>query len=186
MHLRTLSIESLITYLRRNKATGLAMLKNSIFAILLISFGLLPSHAFGEIRKAKKEVETNKNKQKFVLPCAAGTEQYGEFGTKMVCRQPLTKGKYRPEGQYVAWHANGKTKLEGEYARGNKHGVWTTYHRNGKKKWVETYYSGKRQTKTKFDRYGRPKDPPVDPQQQADASTDKAKKKTVSWRFMRK
>lgn len=163
------------------------MIKNSLLVILLISFGLLPRSANAEIKKAEKKLEANQSKQKFVLPCAAGTEQYGEFGSKMVCRQPLTKGKYRPEGQYVAWHANGKTKLEGEYARGDKHGIWTTYHRNGKVKYVETYYSGKRQTKTKFDRFGRPKEPPKE--QTESAENDKAKNvkdKRVSWRFMRK
>ena len=166
------------------------MIKHNKYVILLIAVGLLPSNCVAEIRKAKKP-ETPKSQQKFVLPCAAGTEQYGEFGTKMVCRQPVGKGKYRPEGQFVAWHANGEKKIDGEFARGEKHGIWTTYLRNGRKKTVETFYSGKRQSLTKFDKYGRPKLPPkeelADGEQSISTDTKKSSKdKKISWRFMRK
>lgn len=157
---------------------------------LAISFGHLGSEAQA-MPKKKKEEENAKPPKKFVQNCAPGTEQYGEgypYSSKVVCRQPLTRGKFRAEGAMTAWHANGKKKFEGEYSRGTKHGIWTTYNRNGKVRWVDTYYAGKRQTRTKFDRYGRPIVPAAAPNAQEannQQNNQQVKKKKISWRFMR-
>lgn len=156
-----------------------------LFSIpLLINFSTLDADA--EIKR-KKKPEAQKADKKFVLPCAAGTEQFGEGppkGAKVVCRQPMIGGRFRAEGSMVAWHANGNKKIEGEFVRGDRHGIWTTYQRNGRIKKVETYYAGQRQTVTKFDRYGRPKAPPKEAVSQ-ESTTEAKKKSRLSWRFMR-
>ncbi len=134
----------------------------SIFRFLLALAFCLGTHvsvqsAEAEInRKAPPEVK--KRVRKYIHPCPAGTEQFGEGppkGGKVFCRQPIIGG-YQKMGNETSWFANGEKRYEGEYTRDKKHGVWKTYHRNGRLKAVEEYYDGKRTKKTRFDRKGQP------------------------------
>ena len=114
-----------------------------------------PPAAQAEINRAKPK-EVKKRKRKYVHPCPAGTEQFGEAppeGGKVWCRQPIRAG-YRKHGKFIQWYTNGAKRYEGEYIRNRKHGKWTTYHRNGEKKAEEEYYNGKRVKKIKFNRNG--------------------------------
>lgn len=113
--------------------------------------------AQAEINRAPKPKE-KKRVRKYIHPCPAGTEQFGEGppkGGKVYCRQPVIGG-YLKQGNETSWFPNGEKRYEGDYIRDKKHGVWKTYHRNGRLKAVEEYYDGKRTKKTRFDGKGRP------------------------------
>jgi hypothetical protein len=127
-------------------------------ALVLSATGVCePRLVQAEINRAEPPKETKRVK-KYIHPCPAGTEQFGEGppkGGKVFCRQPIIGG-YRKQGNESSWFPNGEKRYEGEYVRDQKHGVWKTYHRNGNVKAVEEYYGGKRTKKTTFDRTGKP------------------------------
>ena len=127
-------------------------------AILLVACLVLVQPAYAEKNRKAKVEESTKAKRKYVHPCAPGTEQVGSGppdGLTAYCRQPVVGG-YRKQGIETDWYSNGQKRFEGEYVRDKKHGVWTTFHRNGEKKAVETFYNGKRTNKAKYDRKGQP------------------------------
>ena len=105
-----------------------------------------------EIKKEKREM-----KRKLKPACPPGTEQVGDLppdGTGLWCEYPTSRGRLT-HGNYYKWQSNGNLNAEGEYYLGKKHGTWTTYHRDGRKKSVETWYDGKRQQQTRFDPNGQ-------------------------------
>ena len=55
-------------------------------------------------------------------------------GAQQWCERPGADGGRVKDGLYVAWHPNGRTKIDGAYRDGTKEGRWTFWHLNGRKR----------------------------------------------------
>lgn len=110
----------------------------------------------------------------FRQKCPAGTQAYGKpppEGKQIWCRQPVPGGYIR-QGRYVAYHRNGKKKVQGNFEQNKPHGAWISYDRFGQKVKETDYYDGKIVNKIRFDKKGKPVE--GDPK---DQRKDKSKKK---------
>lgn len=84
------------------------------------------------------EIDATKTEAGKTLWCKSpdgARRRYTEFhaATPEAKRQTCAFVDGRPEGQYLAWHKNGRTWVEGTYRDGVKNGKWLQWDENGAK-----------------------------------------------------
>ena len=154
----------------------------ALSAFVVVHLGAFSASATdGDRPKRVKPVLTD-NGRPYVHACASGTEPVGVVGKQMWCRQPIVGG-FRRQGGFIEWYANGKPRSAGDFQRDRKHGIWTRYYPNGKKREEIEYYNGKEIRKTKYDRRGKKLDNTAAQEKQAKEKEMRQKlREAHSWR----
>ena len=150
----------------------------SFFIAMPLALGTCVQEAYADIKRAPKP-EIDK-KKRYKHACPPGTEPHGAgppHGDRIYCRQPVPGGSYRAHGAAVKWYGNGKKRHEGEFVRGKRHGVWTAYQRDGRKKSIQIFYNGKQREHVKFDADGNA----VQKGEKSKSASANGKKKAFYW-----
>ena len=117
----------------------------------------------------------------FRQKCPPGTQAYGKpppEGKQIWCRAPVPGGYIR-QGRYVAYHRNGKKRVQGNFEQNKPHGAWLVYDRFGNKVKETDYYDGKVVKKVRFDKHGKPID--GDPKELRAEKTHKKQEDLTDW-----
>ena len=105
-----------------------------------------------ELKRYKRELI-----KKHKPTCPSGTEQMGDLppdARAMWCEYPTQRGRLS-HGNYYKWRKDGGLEGDGEFYMGKKHGTWTEYYPNGKKKTETTWNNGARVKEERFDKKGK-------------------------------
>lgn len=129
---------------------------------ILVLLGACESSPSPSSQPVAKEVLQPSSDAALQAICPQESKAYGEappIGTSMECRLP----DGTPHGRHTVWYKSGKIKEDGTYARGQKHGRWTTYHLKTSKKSSEgAYVNGQKHGPwISWHKNGRPRDETV-------------------------
>lgn len=134
------------------------------FTIALFAGVLLPEDSLADRRERRQKRQSAEEKKlhkrmhlEYGGVCGKGLEKIGGYppnNNNLFCRYHSRKGPVR-HGKYYKWWPDGDIRVEGSYWQGKRHGVWTSYMRNGRKRREDVYYAGQRRSSVRYDETGR-------------------------------